>query len=1148
MDNWIDSNGRKVKLDHSNIDLALSPHGGRGFFLDPLTLADSETLESLAMVQTSQDRPKSIQAVSDTNTPVPGENTQSVELGDESGPTGKLWRAVVIEAGISANNNYYSPEILEKSLPLAVNIPIRVYFFDGRSPDLPGMDWTDHMPRLVRKKVGGRIVGNTVGFFNNVRFEQIQSTRGSGKVWALVGDANITDPRMAANLLATHKAGGLNPLTSRSVYELSIEARGPHYEQYIGPRKVNVVQEITYYEEVTIVSDAAAGGRFDRLLASATSKEEFDDILAICESFNPVLLDLYACLESNGVQEPLQFMRDIERDIEAKIESLVEARLNQTVNQKQANQASQVNETTLLTLDEAESQAEKDFQTKKDMPGSCMTQESQNQTPTTNPSSVQLQEAGQASNSSMLGTTIEFPGRGFGRSSDPDFAPVKQAIFQACQYFRAGDLESGVKLLEEIIKNKEDGETNQENSSDNNPAISDLGKKALAEKTKLLKAKEKALKEATENPIKATTQDLTESPCLNLTQYPQLQTGANNMPIRHTAELNGSKAFKMDKDEGSGGGIDLSSFASKDEFRALRSELKEAVSGIGKIFRESREEATEKFQDLTALREANALNECKTYLRTSLLESGLPKSAQDLIRNNKKFKDTIFDPDTLRESISEARTLCSSILAESGPKYPSNGMQSVAADIQFGKNRLNYEKAKLDLICGYDPRKDWNNLSEADRSMYKAASQDPPSIARWMTGWYDDSVYNLGRQMGRNALYHEATSTGFTEGYLSEAVSTDLPSLLGDSQTRALMQAFKTQAPSWRNISDVVPVANFKTQRRILMGGLGKLPIVTQGDSAATYLSMGYPADEERTYGVKTRGALVVVTRQMIIDDDLQAIQAFPKKMGESAVNQLNELIFKCLQGAVGGTINGDTSYDGIAIYRAGLNYTTGALNYANLTNAIQNLSEIRQFANVDLLAAAMSDTTTGTIVATTAKFAAALTAGDDLRVDSEEFKFVSASGTTLTVTRGANGTTAATHSNSARLEQLGPPIAPDNIWIVHPNAKRTTVKELLASALQPGGGNNNVNALFDDYQEQRILPLPVHSMHLSGDKNSWWLAMNRPIEVGFLGGKEDPQLFLQDNPLVGPVFTGDQITWKVRHEYGYVLKDHRMVSAGIVP
>ncbi len=61
------------------------------------------------------------------------------------------------------------------------------------------------------------------------------------------------------------------------------------------------------------------------------------------------------------------------------------------------------------------------------------------------------------------------------------------------------------------------------------------------------------------------------------------------------------------------------------------------------------------------------------------------------------------------------------------------------------------------------------------------------------------------------------------------------------------------------------------------------------------------------------------------------------------------------------------------------------------------------------------------------------------------------------------------------------------------------------------------------------------------------WFAFANPqdtpiLEVGFLNGREEPELFVQDQPTVGSMFTADKITYKIRHIYGAVNLDHRGV------
>jgi hypothetical protein len=47
-------------------------------------------------------------------------------------------------------------------------------------------------------------------------------------------------------------------------------------------------------------------------------------------------------------------------------------------------------------------------------------------------------------------------------------------------------------------------------------------------------------------------------------------------------------------------------------------------------------------------------------------------------------------------------------------------------------------------------------------------------------------------------------------------------------------------------------------------------------------------------------------------------------------------------------------------------------------------------------------------------------------------------------------------------------------------------------------------------------------------------------LEIGFVGGRETPDLLMQDAPQEGQVFTNDQISFKVRWEFGGGWLDYR--------
>lgn len=54
-------------------------------------------------------------------------------------------------------------------------------------------------------------------------------------------------------------------------------------------------------------------------------------------------------------------------------------------------------------------------------------------------------------------------------------------------------------------------------------------------------------------------------------------------------------------------------------------------------------------------------------------------------------------------------------------------------------------------------------------------------------------------------------------------------------------------------------------------------------------------------------------------------------------------------------------------------------------------------------------------------------------------------------------------------------------------------------------------------------------------------------VEISFLDGQEEPEIFVQDSPSVGSMFTNDTITYKIRHIYGGNVLDFRSGYKSVV-
>jgi hypothetical protein len=77
-----------------------------------------------------------------------------------------------------------------------------------------------------------------------------------------------------------------------------------------------------------------------------------------------------------------------------------------------------------------------------------------------------------------------------------------------------------------------------------------------------------------------------------------------------------------------------------------------------------------------------------------------------------------------------------------------------------------------------------------------------------------------------------------------------------------------------------------------------------------------------------------------------------------------------------------------------------------------------------------------------------------------------------------------------------------------------------------------------------------VHVIDYWTDVNNWFATADKSqvplIEMGFYGN-EEPELFVQDNPTQGSLFSNDQIVYKIRHIYGGTVRDTRGFDGSIV-
>ena len=152
--------------------------------------------------------------------------------------------------------------------------------------------------------------------------------------------------------------------------------------------------------------------------------------------------------------------------------------------------------------------------------------------------------------------------------------------------------------------------------------------------------------------------------------------------------------------------------------------------------------------------------------------------------------------------------------------------------------------------------------------------------------------------------------------------STDIPAVLSNVAHKFMLAGFGAVGEEWRKIIRVIPVPNFKKAKavRLVAGGVLE-PLGKGGELKHLTLS-----DEERDIQAATKGAIISISREDLIDDDLGVLTAMPTRIGMMAGRTINKDVFGALPTAA-------------AAYGAN---TTGALNIDNLSTAYGLAAQIK--------------------------------------------------------------------------------------------------------------------------------------------------------------------------------------------------------------
>lgn len=137
--------------------------------------------------------------------------------------------------------------------------------------------------------------------------------------------------------------------------------------------------------------------------------------------------------------------------------------------------------------------------------------------------------------------------------------------------------------------------------------------------------------------------------------------------------------------------------------------------------------------------------------------------------------------------------------------------------------------------------------------------------------------------------------------------SSDFPYLLENSLGKELQRAYGEFAETWSQIAATSSVPDFKQNSRIRLGSFNSLDTIPE---AGEYTS-GTFSEERETIQAATKGKMISLTRQMIINDDLGGFMRIAAMMGRAAARTVGNDVYSVIN------TNGLMS-DGVALFASG--------------------------------------------------------------------------------------------------------------------------------------------------------------------------------------------------------------------------------------
>jgi len=484
------------------------------------------------------------------------------------------------------------------------------------------------------------------------------------------------------------------------------------------------------------------------------------------------------------------------------------------------------------------------------------------------------------------------------------------------------------------------------------------------------------------------------------------------------------------------------------------------------------EQTQTELETVTKLREQMEITASDTQLREKVLaEEGLPQAMRDALL--RQFSGRTWSDDELQTGVDAQKAVLKGLQEERPASFPQ---------IEVGDDAV--EKAKKALE-GMLKGEDVDGVPQA-RSIKEAYS-----LYTGRAG-YDVNAMEILRETynpQHTERIREATGiSGYGQDSHAQYTTSGLPAAASGYETwsevmsefihKRLLEVYNLPwMDGWRSVAtSVISIPDFKTQRRVRIGGYGNFGSVGE---ASVYQPATTPTDQEASYKVTKYGATEKMTLEAIANDDVGAIRRIPTALARGAKTQLHDVVMDLI-------------------------YTNPTLTYPDAGVAHSLVSTY----NANSLASTTVDVA---LTDSTLQQAKRLLS---VQTELNSGKQLGLRVQTLFVTPELEVNAQRLQGNEFAMSLMtgveGTPTITDHMRDI--NTHRNTFQYQVV----PNWGD--ASAWFAIASPADV-PL---------------------VEVGFYQGKQEPELFVQDMQNVGTNFDLDVITYKARIIFGGVLLDHR--------